>query len=297
MQIINCYCNPFLNHFRESIKDFRSLSLVKKVVAVATTVFGAFFTFYLLGIGGVALFQLSVKWLQTDQCQREEFSITTYSSLQRRKKRIAELVRLMHQHPEELRREAGQQGYTILSPENSTKFTGKGFLDLGSEIYKGGYVNGCFHGNGVYIRPFDDPPSVYQGNFSNGRISGKGLEAMDDGCWYEGEYDNAMYTNGTYRDSEHRALYSGALHLFNGITHIYWDSGDLFAGTGSLSSISTPDFFYGEGKLKLKSGKTFEGMIKITFEPSGFTFVGTGSMTFEDGSENQVSQYNEQVLF
>jgi len=64
MQSINNYCNPFSSHFRQSVEDYKSLSLPRKVAAVAAAIFGAIATPYLLCIGGIALFQLAVKWLK-----------------------------------------------------------------------------------------------------------------------------------------------------------------------------------------------------------------------------------------
>jgi len=64
MQTINNYCNPFSSHFRQSVEDYKSLSLPRKVATVAAAIFGAIATPYLLCVGGVALFQLAVKWLK-----------------------------------------------------------------------------------------------------------------------------------------------------------------------------------------------------------------------------------------
>jgi len=72
MQTINNYCNPFSSHFRQSVEDYKSLSLPRKVAAVAAAIFGAIATPYLLCVGGVALFQLAVKWLKPGEIAAAE---------------------------------------------------------------------------------------------------------------------------------------------------------------------------------------------------------------------------------
>jgi len=154
MQVVNNYCNPFVNQFRESVQEFRSLSMPKKVATVAAGVFGALATFYLLGAGGVALFQLSVKWLKTGQSVAGEpkaEQIIKGEQVSTREMKINRLKSLIYLSTEERIAKAEREGYQVLSEEDLAGFTGKGFYIEGDEIYQGEVRNGKPDGKGILI--------------------------------------------------------------------------------------------------------------------------------------------------
>ncbi len=118
-------------------------------------------------------------------------------------------------------------------------------FDDGSS-YKGGWLAGKMHGNGVLTL---DNGDTYEGDFFDGRIQGKGLMTYADSS-YEGEwYDNLYHGPGVYNSPKG--------NVYEGI----WKYGQL-----------------PEGTLKYSAGKQrYEGEFR-NLSPDGF-----GVMEYHDG--------------
>lgn len=290
MQAIDNYFNPFSDHFRESIRNYCTLTLMRKVAAVAAAAFGALLTCYLLGFGGIFFFQLSVKWLQTGEAKAgdvgESVQRASIQMLSRRQV-IEELERLNRLSPEERIREALEQGYTVLEEGEENGFTGKGLFMAERYSYQGAYVNGEWHGEGVYIVHSQPGESfgAYRGKFRNNRYSGKGIY-FSQGNWYEGMFANNCYEGrGTYRDELNGITLSGSYknNMLNGDTRILWDPGDRFEGTGEMRQTVDGNAFEGRGVLLLESGTKIRGTFVITFNETESVYHASGAIILQDG--------------
>lgn len=70
---ISCSClNPFSVDFRTSVKNFKQLSLEKKVAVVAIATFAALATVFMLGLGAVPTFRWMVQRLYKEKIEGQE---------------------------------------------------------------------------------------------------------------------------------------------------------------------------------------------------------------------------------
>ena len=148
------YFNPNSERSLESADKFHKLTLIKKVAVVAATIFGAVITPFFLCLGGVALFQLSVKWLSHDE----------YPKISTAK----------------LKNYTGAAKY--IAP-NGDEYTGKfknglyhgwgELLEKGGNIYAGNFVEGKKCGEGTY---WVNGRVDYFGNWENDQKHGRGEE-------------------------------------------------------------------------------------------------------------------------
>ncbi len=305
LNTINHHINPFSNHFRQSVEDFRSLSLCKKIAAVAAAVFGAVATFYLLGIGGVATFQLAVKWLQTHKAGVQDADGSSETALNKaRNQKVSELRRMLQLNHEGRKRKAVEQGFTVIT--DSTGFSGEGFLQGGRITYQGDYVDGHLQGKATIFYPnlySDTSRKIYQGDMENDLKHGKGMVATDH-WWIEGEYVNGFLNGkGTLRSDLDAFTCSGDFvdGEPDGDVNILWDSGGRYTGSGKLTFVEVDPSFIGNGTLTSISGMKFEGDIQIRIYNDRFTYSGNGKLTHSDGRQetgqitNWVKIADEQV--
>lgn len=238
MQAIHQYFNPLSFHYLESVQDFRSLSRLKKVIAVAAGIFGALLTPYLLCIGGVALFQLSVKWLKTENTECvHSTDIVVRTKVALREDKIAELNQLIRMSIEERERMAVEEGYLVVTQEDiDNRYTGKGFMRFeDGGTYQGEFLEGKFSGTGTHV--FLNPSlhlSCYRGGFLENERSGRGLLLYsEEEGWYEGEFVNdVLLGRGTLRDNARGVTITGAFrgNKVHGIAKASFDNGDLYSG-------------------------------------------------------------------
>jgi len=66
---------------------------------------------------------------------------------------------------------------------------------LGQPYYKGDWINGRYHGKGVFV---DASGSKYEGDFFKGRMHGYGIQEYYNGAKFEGEYIGGKRSYGTY---------------------------------------------------------------------------------------------------
>ena len=66
--------------------------------------------------------------------------------------------------------------------------TGHGRFEFGGNWYEGDFVDGQFHGHGKYF--FAESQKVYEGEFNENNITGKGVMTWPDQSRYEGEFVN-----------------------------------------------------------------------------------------------------------
>ncbi len=308
MKIINNYCNPFSNQFRQSVTHFHDLSLSRKVAAVAAAVFGALATPFLLCIGGVALFQLAVKWLrpiQNGAANIQANSPTTNKRKETRNAKIEELRGKLALNLEERKREAVEQGYTVI--EDPTGFSGKGFfvaddIEIGGHILQGEFVDGEAHGKLIVCPYLIDPnevSSICENGFKNGQPDGTSL-SVTKSSWEEvviKEFStNDRTLNGKISGRNEAAgyYYTGEYKtpILDGKATIIWDTGERFVGSGKLIYQT----FEGNGKLTLAAGMTFEGNIQIRMDQERFTHSGNGKLTHPDGREETVRVENGEII-
>ena len=84
--------------------------------------------------------------------------------------------------------------YYYVGEWKDDQLNGEGeFHGLGT-VYKGGFLNGKYHGNGV-LDISDSNKSRYEGSFEDGKKSGYGVETTD-AYTYEGNFKNGIF-NGT----------------------------------------------------------------------------------------------------
>ncbi len=300
MQSINHYCNPSTNHFRQTLQDFQSLNLSKKIVAVAAAVFGALTTPFLLCLGGIALFQLAVKWLKTGSgamgnVQNPLFA--AHPNTASRAQRIGELRSMMRLDSSEHLDHAVEQGYTVLSRDNIDGFTGKGFYVQPNRIIQGEFVNGQGKGKGIIFYAANNRRAhgIYEGDIAE-KPKGRAIEVTEH-TWYEGGFDRLHHGKATLRNDRHQATYSGNFSngMIDGETSIRWDTGDLFSGNGQLTLLINDYTFEGDGILTSASGIKFEGRIEnMRISGDGFSFSGNGTLTHPDG-RNETGQITNWV--
>ncbi len=278
MNTINHHINPFSDHFHQSLQDFKSLSLSKKVSAVAAAILGALVTPYLLCIGAIATFQLAVKWLKPGDCLKEntQNNISGINRhVNRRAQQIAELERLLHLTPDERLENAVAQGYRNLTPEISSGFSGMGFQINGYRTYQGKFVDGQQQGHGIMfstgyrgITRF-----IYKGEMADNNKNGHGLEVSADRSWYEGEFVKNYYQGkGTFRLEKESVTFTGNFKRGypDGDVKITWDCGDRFEGTGKLTKDFNRYQFKGHGILTTSTGESVQDPLTITFD-DGYT--------------------------
>ncbi len=275
MQVVNHHFNPFSTRFRESVQSFQTLPLSRKVAAVALAVFGALMTFYLLCVGGIALFQLSVRWLKTSEGVEKADPVqqVKVKIVQTREERVDELKRIMQLSAEERRREAEKRGYRILTDDNLSGYTGKGYHEDNSYVYQGEFVDGRRHGVGttIYFDSFGERPLyVYCGEVVNGRHTGNNLHVHVNGEIYEGNTDEEkLRGNGFYS---------------RGIDGFMMSIQGNFEKQDALNE-SNP--YNGKISCSEQSKYCFEGQgIGNIFFCYGFAFKGSGKLTVQ--SEMQV---------
>ena len=68
------------------------------------------------------------------------------------------------------------------------KKTGKGKFEFVGGFYEGDFVDGQFYGIGKYY--FSETGKVYEGEFRNNNMEGKGVMTWPDQSKYEGEFKN-----------------------------------------------------------------------------------------------------------
>ncbi len=295
MNAINHYINPLSDHFRQSIEDFRSLSLCKKIAAVAAAVFGTIATFYLLGIGGVATFQLAVKWLRTSDktVQTASTSTETHTKpIQTRDKKVSKLREMLDLSLEQMKRNAIEEGFTEVTLNDLlSRFTGQGWSYDDDFFTQGEYRDGNLIGKvtSYKLNELNACLTVYQGS-TNTIGQQNGIEVGKE-HWYEGEFQREgtyvmRHGKGTLRDEGRRMTYSGKFNndRHEGEAKIIWDSGERFKGTASLISHS-PNEFRGDGTFISKTGEIFEGKITISSDRDEVNFSGRGTHRRPDGSE------------
>ena len=76
------------------------------------------------------------------------------------------------------------QSYFVGSFYDGHKKYGKFIFKNGSK-YQGEFLNEAFHGNGIYSWP---NKKLYEGNWKEGKMSGKGKFLNPDGSYYEGDF-------------------------------------------------------------------------------------------------------------
>lgn len=133
-----------------------------------------------------------------------------------------------------------------------SKLNGKGIeVDKdGKEIYKGNFVNGVREGFGEYRQK----GSLYEGEFRNGEITGKGKIVFDSGDVYEGEFMNGKFNGkGCYKWKKNGHEYIG--DYLNGVFHgkgkYLWSENEWYEGD-YVNGIKE-----GNGELKRPNGKKF----------------------------------------
>lgn len=285
MNISFSYINPFSKEFRESMDDFKLLSVDKKVIVVASSIFGAMMTFFLLGLGGVALFQLTVKWLKSEGGSERQIdsclSAPTFgkaSSMQ--EERAQRLYEILVEDDLAFESYVVAQGYSRLSNRVIQEgYTGRGYcIHATKSCRAGNFVGGMLEGNG--IEKFRSEQTVivnhiYEGNFLGGVPHGKGFFAyLNDRAWYQGDVSNgARSGRGTYRNPEKKITTSG--EFFNGVPHgrakVLHDDGSFVEGefvNGIVSGVATKKFSDG----RKYTGEFLRGLIN-----------GHGTMTYPDG--------------
>ena len=199
MNTISTYFNPFSDQFRQTIEDFNRLSLDKKIAVAASAIFGAISTFYLLGVGGIALFQLSVRWLKNDQgCKGiqvvEPLRITEGQCPAQ--SQVQKLYWVLVENDSVFESYAEEKGLRWISKwQLENGYTGKGYhiqslkYCLGGDFvdghwYKGQVASGFPNGKGIYRN--EQYKKTISGEFRNGEVYGYAKIVYDDGKVVEG---------------------------------------------------------------------------------------------------------------
>lgn len=152
--------------------------------------------------------------------------------------------------------------------------TGRGVLMTGNRqvLYRGDWVDGCFHGNGTYTFPNGD---TYKGDWREGKRHGKGEYYMKKyGCTYKGDWkDNKRHGRGLFLWAD-GSTYDGD-----------WEK-DCRHGRGTLTLVNgfyydgswDRNFFDGRGFCVFPNGQEYQGMFKNGMRD------GRGSVTFAEGA-------------
>ena len=128
--------------------------------------------------------------------------------------------------------------------EDGTKFEGfytdgqkkyGTFLWNNGSKYQGQFLNGVFHGKGVYSWANN---KTYNGNWANGKMNGKGKFSYPDGSYYEGEFingkkcgfglykwENDKYYEGKWKNDKQNGF--GIYHEKNKVIKGFWIDGKL----------------------------------------------------------------------
>jgi len=281
VNIVNNYCNPFSDHFRETVQDFHALSRTKKVAAIAAAVFGALLTPYLLCVGGVALFQLTVKWLKTGITgEVESKTIQVKDKTVSTENKIDRLSRMARIPVDKRELDAIAKGYAIVSENNN--YTGKGFQRIGGNgSYEGDFVNGQWHGHGIYIYNWEG--NIYDGEFSEGYLTGSGVSLdLTRSIFFEGNFvDCKFHGQGLVRYYRDKITVTCRFNegCPEGRCTKKWD------GQGKIEVSYTSGIRVGETTITLEDGNRYVGHFEVDINRPDLTFEGRGIHYHPDGQE------------
>ena len=219
--------------------------------------------------------------------------------------------------------------------EDGTKF--EGFFSEGQKKYgihqwkngskyQGQFLNGLFHGKGVYTW---SNKKMYDGNWLNGKMNGKGKFIYQDGSIYEGEFvdgkksgygvykwENDKYYEGKWKNDKQNGY--GVYHDKNKIVRGFWVDGKIKNRNTNKFNIKkketymknkkeffdqkgvTQEYFYKRFNLSEKKKKN-KSVNDLNFTPTFFdkemniNFVSHLNINiYTNRSNNQYSFYNDE---
>ena len=141
------------------------------------------------------------------------------------------------------------------------KKEGEGIEKNNIYTYMGSFSDDLKHGKGKIIYGIGD--EYYEGDFENGKLTGKGFYQWANKCTYEGEFlDGQMHGKGLYK----------------------WPDGDEYE-SDYINNIKE-----GNGEFRWKSGKKYKGQVK-NGKPNGF-----GVITRKNGESQEVEVENGKIV-
>ncbi len=141
------------------------------------------------------------------------------------------------------------------------KKEGKGIEKNNIYTYMGSFSDDLKNGKGKIIYGIGN--EYYEGDFENGKLTGKGFYQWENKCTYEGEFlDGKMHGKGLYK----------------------WPDGDEYEGD-YVNNIKE-----GNGEFRWKSGKKYKGQVKEG-KPHGF-----GVITKKNGESQEVEFENGKIV-
>ena len=141
------------------------------------------------------------------------------------------------------------------------KKEGKGIEKNKEYTYLGSFSDNLKHGKGKII--YDNGDQFYEGDFTNGKLTGKGFYQWGNKCTYEGDFlDGQMHGKGIYK----------------------WPDGNEYEGD-YLNNIKE-----GFGEYRFKNGKKYKGPYK-----NGKAH-GIGVIIMKDGETREVEFVNGKIV-
>ena len=188
---------------------------------------------------------------------------------------ILRKANMMVQEKNFLKKEQNQKDYLKIDKKNYVIYE----LNNGSK-YQGSFLNGLFHGKGIYIWPIQ---KTYDGYWINGKMNGEGKFTYPNGSYYEGKFikgkkcglgkykwDNDKYYEGNWKNDKQNGYYM--FYDKNKVTKSIWVDGKIRNRNGEIikknktymeDNKNTDDYFDKKGITIYNRIKTHTEKIQI----------------------------------